>query len=459
MLVAAAIALFGAWVGTSLAVYRNGPVWLVILGAVACFFLVPLAWELWANRHQKGGRIRDAILRSSFLSLTFVVILLATHPKLAFEALATRGDWFLGGSRSALAEDVRRVLHTAADGLEWLNELVREKAFRLDDDDPDAIAARAVTQAIPGTELRWPLAAEVHPAVLAMPDEAKKSIESVGAYLRSEITDPFMRVKAIHDFVATWVAYDAIGLADGSYKEADRQEPRTVFEAKKGVCAGYALLVAAIARVTGDNVVYVVGDARHPSNYETVARDSLPSRGRWTRVERGGDRRPLVSARRHLGRWECERHDLQARVPDRVLVHTAGDHGLIAPTGRAAPPAARRAAEPWRLVAPAFAPSGGVALRPGARGPADADRRGRWRARPAAGEPQAQLGHGGPAPGRRQRTLREDACGDSSNETQVTLRCRIPVDGRIQAFVFAGTRRNNALLRAVVSYLVDGKQR
>lgn len=126
VLVAAAITLFGAWVGTSLAVYRNGPVWLVILGAVACFFLVPLAWELWANRHQKGGRIRDAILRSSFLSLTFVVILLATHPKLAFEALATRGDWFLGGSRSALAEDVRRVLHTAADGLEWLNELVRE---------------------------------------------------------------------------------------------------------------------------------------------------------------------------------------------------------------------------------------------------------------------------------------------------------------------------------------------
>lgn len=52
-----------------------------------------------------------------------------------------------------------------------------------------------------------------------MPDEAKKSIESVGAYLRSEITDPFMRVKAIHDFVATWVAYDAIGLADGSYKD------------------------------------------------------------------------------------------------------------------------------------------------------------------------------------------------------------------------------------------------
>ena len=77
VLVALAIALFGAWVGTSLAVYRDGPVWLVVVGAIACFFVLPLFWELWADRHQRGGRIRDAILRSAFLSVTFLVILLA----------------------------------------------------------------------------------------------------------------------------------------------------------------------------------------------------------------------------------------------------------------------------------------------------------------------------------------------------------------------------------------------
>jgi hypothetical protein len=47
---------------------------------------------------------RLAILRSSVLSTALIVGLLATHPKTTFEALATRGDWFLGGSRSETAE-------------------------------------------------------------------------------------------------------------------------------------------------------------------------------------------------------------------------------------------------------------------------------------------------------------------------------------------------------------------
>lgn len=288
VLAALVVALFGAWVGTTLAIYRDGPVWLAVVGAVLCFAVIPLAWELWADRDQVGGRVRDAILRSAFLSLTLVTVLVATHPKVTFEALATRGDWFLGGDKSATAESVRGVLHTAANGLEWLNELVRDKAFRLDPNDPDQQAADraqptpsapALPEAeakgktkllLPGTELAWPLPDEVHPAVVAMPESAKASISTVGRYLKEQVPDPFQRLRAIHDFVATWLDYDAVALADGSWRDKSFAAD-DVFVRRTAVCEGYARLMVALGHETGDEVVYVSGDARKASDYDALA--------------------------------------------------------------------------------------------------------------------------------------------------------------------------------------------
>ena len=99
--IALAVALMGAWVATSLTVYDDGPTWLAIVGAVACFFVLPLVWELLADRKQVGGRITDAILRSGVLSAIFLIVIVATHAETTFKALATRGDWFLPSARGA----------------------------------------------------------------------------------------------------------------------------------------------------------------------------------------------------------------------------------------------------------------------------------------------------------------------------------------------------------------------
>ncbi|RLB45590.1 MAG: hypothetical protein DRJ42_29610 [Deltaproteobacteria bacterium] len=84
-------------------------------------------------------------------------------------------------------------------------------------------------------------------------------MRAVGLYLAAEEPDPFQRAKAVHDYVADRVAYDAPSLAAGRYPPQDAE---TVFQQRIGVCAGYARLVRAIGRAAGLEVVYVVGDAR-----------------------------------------------------------------------------------------------------------------------------------------------------------------------------------------------------
>ena len=310
---ASAIALFGAWVGSTLAVFHGGPVWLALVGAFACFFLVPLGWELVADRQQVGGRVRDAILRSSVLSLVLVAVLLTTHAGSTFKALATRGDWFLAGAKTPAAESIRGFLHGAANKLEWLYELARTQYDDLVDNKrqtADAMPApgsqpvgtrvtpsapqprtrrdksgryandhvgRETRYTITRSELTWPLPAVIHPAVLAMPEEAKTSIAAVGRYLETAEPDPLMRVKAIHDFVATWVAYDVEGLRSGDYKKDGRQMASRVFEDRIGVCAGYANLMVALGTAAGSEIIFVTGDARKASDYIELARDELPA--------------------------------------------------------------------------------------------------------------------------------------------------------------------------------------
>lgn len=311
MLVPLSLALLGAWVGTTLAIVADGPVWLAIVGAVVAFFVIPLVWELLADPDQRGGRLRDAILRSSFLSLVLLVGLIGTHPKTTFEALATRGDWFLGGARGEPADGVRRVLFTLADGLEWLNDWVRDKAFREGDQgsevDPGAVASwarpkpggtGASTQdtptpqqekpaprvaappamPIPGSSLTWPLPGGVERVVLEMPEEAKKSPSSVGKYLAEHVEDPFLRVKAVHDFVATWVRYDYAELRKPK-RSAALQTAAQVFARRLGVCAGYARLAAAIGKAAKAEIIYLSGDARDPADYLGLAPDVPPPAG------------------------------------------------------------------------------------------------------------------------------------------------------------------------------------
>jgi hypothetical protein len=293
--VAMAIAGFGAWVASTLAVFHDGPLWLALVGAFACFFLIPLGWELLADPDQKGGplgRIRDAILRSSFLSLTFLVVICATHAETTFKALATRGDWWLAGSTTPAANAIRGGLHDLADGFEWLYHFARPRGYEPDpattgispkfqQRHPGEIARapwdrpsdvpRGPRFPIAGTSLSWPLPAILHPVVANIPAEHTVSIEAVGKYLRSQIEDPYERVRAIHDFAADWLAYDVEKLnaiVRGDHNKLTTLEE--VFKLRRGVCGDYAQLAKALGAATGDRIVYVTGQARNASDYKAA---------------------------------------------------------------------------------------------------------------------------------------------------------------------------------------------
>jgi hypothetical protein len=302
------------WVASSLAAYRNGPVWLVCVAGLLLFPIVPVAWdmlsELLRRRRARGGERRvltgwdRVVLRTLVVNVAFLTALVWSRPEAAFTAISTRGDWFLEGVSQPWAEQARAGLLRAADGLQWLYEAAHDNRYaelveaaeapepqpqpqgdawrdpweRAPSPTPESNPTPTPTPnpieptLMPDTDgaadahvpellgPSWPSAAVVHPAVLAMPAEARVSITAVGKHLLAAEPHPARRIKAIHDFVATHLAYDA----DSYYDRANfpDQSAEAVFAAKLGVCAGYANLTKALADVTGDEVVVVVGDAR-----------------------------------------------------------------------------------------------------------------------------------------------------------------------------------------------------
>jgi len=109
---------------------------------------------------------------------------------------------------------------------------------------------------------------KLHPAVALMPASAETSFESVAKYLDQQEDDPYLRIKALHDYVANRVAYDYKALYSGTFPS---QSARTVFETRKGVCAGYANLMAAMAKAMNEEVVVVVGDSRDSERGDKLA--------------------------------------------------------------------------------------------------------------------------------------------------------------------------------------------
>jgi hypothetical protein len=327
MLFVVATPFVGAWVASSLAAYSNRSVdWAAAMGLLL-FPLLPLAWEAYAlvARRRRGVTKRfltfaDRLtLRTLAINLVFLAGVIATHPEDAFVALSTRGDWMLQGRHSGRDERVRGVLFAAAGGLEWLYRAVRSNPYREAHGDEKPIPppqASAETSAVapppapapngladagapskstepqpkarpdapdearsgqvatsesaagpsgtrPPSSPHWPLAPTLHPVVAAMPKEAETSIASVARYIADRESDPFERVKALHDWVADRIAYDAAAFLDG-HVTSDDADPDIVFQRRLGVCAGYAKLFQALGRAVGIDVAYVPGDVRIP---------------------------------------------------------------------------------------------------------------------------------------------------------------------------------------------------
>ncbi len=309
---------FGVWTASSLAAYWNGPVWLVVLAGLALFPLGPLLWELWAERRRRRrlarrrkaastldfGKKQERILlpadrlmlRTLALNIVFLTVMLWLWPAAAFTALSGRGDWMLDGRDGPAAERVRSGLFAVADGLEWLFDAGDEEPFAgleeedvppppppkpddgpssadllkrlagggepppgLDDDDGTPAPSEPAEPDAPA-RLKWPAPEQLHPLAARVPSEAEASIEALGGYIRQSEPDPWLRVKALHDWVAWNIAYDFASLDDGSY--VLKQTSGDVFASRRGVCAGYSNLMVALGRVTGDEIVYVKGHSR-----------------------------------------------------------------------------------------------------------------------------------------------------------------------------------------------------
>ncbi|MEL7419225.1 MAG: transglutaminase domain-containing protein [Cyanobacteria bacterium J06555_3] len=100
---------------------------------------------------------------------------------------------------------------------------------------------------------------ELHPLIAKMTPETEKSIKSVADYIAKNESDPYLRIKAIHDYVINRVEYDLDVLTTGNRPKQDAQ---TVFKTHEAVCEGYAKLFQALAKAMGAEVAYVRGRVR-----------------------------------------------------------------------------------------------------------------------------------------------------------------------------------------------------
>jgi hypothetical protein len=135
---------------------------------------------------------------------------------------------------------------------------------------------------------KWPWkGVTLHPVVATMPASVETSIKSVAQYIAKREKDPVLRIKALHDYVADRIAYDTVALYSGNFPS---QSARTVFETRKGVCAGYANLLTALASAINEKVVVVVGDARDAENSDKLAGgghawNAARINGRWYLID------------------------------------------------------------------------------------------------------------------------------------------------------------------------------
>ncbi len=314
--------LLGVWLASSLVSFYGGPAELAVAAGVLLFPVFPVLWDArstakWKLKiaqtrliagkpKQRSMKAFDRIvLRTLFINLVFLAGLIVWFPKVAFSALATRGDWFLLDKQDETSRTFRGALFASAAGLEWLHKLANPNPYKKEGDDvpvPESVKPVPVvtptppirhwekppvtpetpqlpvesepTWAVGGT--LWPQPVEVHPVVRAMTASDETSIEAVGRTIASREPEPFARVKALHDWVVTRLRYDDDSLKPGQRKPQDAQ---AVFASRTGVCEGYARLMVALGKVTGDQIVYVVGDTREETG------EAAPIGHAWNTVE------------------------------------------------------------------------------------------------------------------------------------------------------------------------------
>ncbi len=282
--------LFGFWLASSLAAYKNASQWLSLLLGLALFPLLPVGWELFSTwrRRRRGAtgkqvltRIDRLVLRTLAINGAFLAIMSWQARGVAFRSLSVRGDWMLDGYDGRVAGAIRGVLLGIADKLDGRHGTDDDGGrYGTSDDapDPSKIKHRDDTPVPvkpgehldhpPKTAWGWPYDDAPDPKIVDMPASASASIAAVGAYVEREFPDKKLRVKAIHDFVALRLTYDDEALKQlqaGDYANVPSQEAEAVFASKKAVCAGYAKLMVAIGSAANLEIKYITGYIRDAS--------------------------------------------------------------------------------------------------------------------------------------------------------------------------------------------------
>ncbi|HEY9840347.1 MAG TPA: transglutaminase domain-containing protein [Candidatus Obscuribacterales bacterium] len=316
--------LLSFWLVSSLPLFLSGPKWLPWLAAFLVFPGLGLFWELESLVYtllvskratddkavkavKKGFGFADRVMLNTLILNGLILgTLLGVYPQESFTALSTRGDWFLAGRSEPWAEAGRVQMLRFANSLEaFYNDALDNPASAL------AQAAKSL-QSLPLGHTRpaaagglahtgktgkaakaaktqppaWPQPTRLHPAVASMPATAETDIPAVARYLAQRESDPYGRVKAVYDYVASRITYDGAALKQGVYPP---QDPVTVFKTRKAVCAGYSRLFMALTGEMGLLSAYVTGDARDING--TVppgvghAWNAVKIRGKWYLID------------------------------------------------------------------------------------------------------------------------------------------------------------------------------
>lgn len=132
-------------------------------------------------------------------------------------------------------------------------------------------------------ETPWKLPERIQPSVLSVPAVVEQDLETVASYLALVESDPFLQIKAIHDWIATHITYDAEAYSTKTYPP---QDAVTVFRTRTGVCAGFANLFVAMGTKAGLDVVWIAGTARRSDGtLEGHAWNAARIKGRWYLVD------------------------------------------------------------------------------------------------------------------------------------------------------------------------------
>lgn len=121
----------------------------------------------------------------------------------------------------------------------------------------------------------------VQQAAFSGSDSAMKALAD---YLTKDVSDPFIAIKNLHDWIALYTSYDVKAFFAGVIPS---QEPTAVLQRHTAVCAGYAALFKRLATLAGIEALTIGGYGRG-CGYNSIQTEELKANHDWNAVKVDG---------------------------------------------------------------------------------------------------------------------------------------------------------------------------